>query len=98
MKSGRIHRFFDAFRQKLQILCRNQARLIQTLQVGDCFEEMTFSLRTATFSPGATCSVLLATRHAHLTRPSARLMSRAEVNKTTVLPAIFEQYLNKNFY
>ena len=25
-KIRQIHRFFDAFRQKLQILCRNQAR------------------------------------------------------------------------
>jgi len=35
-KTRQIHRFFDAFRQKLQILCRNQARLAQALQVG-CF-------------------------------------------------------------
>ncbi|EWC94696.1 hypothetical protein HMPREF1493_0552 [Atopobium sp. ICM42b] len=34
MKSGRIHRFFDVFRQTLQILCRNQARLVQALQIG----------------------------------------------------------------
>ena len=53
MKSGRIHRFFYIFRQTLQILCRNQARLIQALRVGDCFEETTFSLRAAFFSPHA---------------------------------------------
>ena len=35
-KIRQIHRIFDAFRQKLQILCRNQARLVQALQVDYC--------------------------------------------------------------
>ena len=39
-----------------------------------------------------------ATRPAHLARPSAHRLPRAEVNKTTVSPAIFKQHLNKNFY
>jgi len=33
-KIRQIHRFFDAFRQKLQILCRNQARLVKSGAVG----------------------------------------------------------------
>jgi len=53
-KTRQIHRFFDAFRQKLQILCRNQARLAQALQVG-CF-----SRRDDLLAP---CSDPLATRH-----------------------------------
>ena len=56
-KIRQIHRFFDAFRQKLQILCRNQARLIQTLQVSY------FSRRDE----------LLATRHAPHTHPRTPL-------------------------
>ena len=52
-KIRQIHRFFDVFRQKLQILCRNQARLIQVLQVGY------FSRREDLL---ATYSNLLATR------------------------------------
>ena len=31
-----IHRFFGVIRQKLQNLCRSQARLVQALQVGCC--------------------------------------------------------------
>ena len=67
--------------QKLQILCRNQAHLVQAIQVGY------FSRRDELL---ATSSVLLATRHTHLARPSARLMPRAEANKITFLPAIFK--------
>ena len=35
-KIRQIYRFFDAFRQKLQILCRNQARLIKALHACCC--------------------------------------------------------------
>jgi len=102
-----IHRFFYVFRQSSQILCRNQARLIQTLQVGDCFEKTTFSFRAqpSHHAPHAAFFSPRATRHTHLARPSAprslltaRCSSRIEVNKTTALPAIFKQHLNKNFY
>lgn len=91
-----IHRFFYVFRQKLQILCRNQARSIQALQVGY------FSRRDELL---ATCSVLLATCHVpRATRTLrnqalvARRFSRTARRKTAVSPAIFEQHLNKNFY
>jgi len=102
-KIRQIYRFFYIFRQKLQILCRNQARSIQALQVGY------FSRRDELL---ATCSVLLATRHApraatfspRATRTLrdqaliSRRFSRTARRKTAILPAIFKQHLNKNFY
>jgi len=110
MKSGRIHRFFGVIRQKLQNLCRNQARFVQALQVG-YFSRRDELLATCSVLL-ATCSVLLATRHApraatfspRATRTLrdqaliSRRFSRTARRKTAILPAIFEQYLNKNFY
>ena len=109
-KIRQIYRFFYIFRQKLQILCRNQARSIQALQVG-YFSRRDELLATCSVLL-ATCSVLLATRHApraatfspRATRTLrdqaliARRFSRTARRKTAILPAIFEQYLNKNFY
>ena len=88
-KIRQIYRFFNAFRQKLQILCRNQARLIQTLQVSYFFRRddllaTRHAPRAATFSPRATRTL----------RDQALIARR----KTAILPAIFEQHLNKNFY
>ena len=66
-KIRQIHRIFDAFRQNPQILCRNQARLVQVLQVG-CFSRRDDLL--------ATCSVLLATP-AHISHVARNRASRA---------------------
>ena len=64
-----IHRFFDVFRQKLQILCRNQARLVQALQVGyfsrrddllvACSDLLTMRpmQRTSRHAPHAPCAI-----------------------------------------
>ena len=102
------HRFFDEIRQNPPILLCFQAKFTDSLQKSGAldpnlagrrlFRKDDLLVACTTFSPGATCSVLLATRHTHLARPSARLMPCTEANKTTSLPAIFKQHLNKNFY
>ena len=94
-KIRQIHRIFDAFRQNPQILCRNQARLIQVLQVG--YFSRRDDLLAMRVNLLATCSDLLAARTPHATCATKRSPHTAR-QKTAASPAIFKQHLNKNFY
>ena len=87
-----------------QILCRNQANP----QILWCYQaKVTESLqKSGALSPSRTGRLLFlkrrSSRHARRSSCCTRDQARTSVSrctpKTTVSPAIFEQYLNKNFY
>ena len=107
------HRFFDEIRQNPPILLCFQAKFTDSLQKSGALDPNLAGRRLFRKDDLlVACSDLLTRRHVqrsyrHAPRATrtlrdqahaARCSPRAEDNKTTVSPAIFEQHLNKNFY